>query len=218
LDAARRRGRPARISRAQIVRAARDAGDGMRMTDVARALDVAPTALYHHVRDREQLLELVAAQILEETAFDEWAPPVGAPWPDFVRAYGLAFRDAMLANAGALRYVRLTTSATAGRLEQIDRLVGALRAAGFSWPDVSHAIQYVNLLVCGEAWERALAGDGGDDPQFAEFDRAVGERRSEFANLAPLADPAARPSADAQFAFALDCVIAGLAARLPASS
>ena len=97
------------------------------------------TALYHHVRDRDELLELVAAQVLEETAFDDWIPRDGAPWPDWVRAYALAFRAAMLENAGLLRYVRLTTPPTAGRLEQIDAFVGALLAAGFSTADVMHA-------------------------------------------------------------------------------
>src|SRR4051812_22789543 len=72
--AAPRRGRPPRISRAQIVQAARNAGEQPSMADVARALDVAPGALYHHVRDRDELLELVAAQVLEETAFDDWTP------------------------------------------------------------------------------------------------------------------------------------------------
>jgi AcrR family transcriptional regulator len=217
MDGARRRGRPARITREQIVQAARNAGHEPRMTDVARALDVAPGALYHHVRDRDELLELVAAQVLEETAFDDFAPPDGAPWQEFVRAYALAFRSAILANPGALRYVRLTTTATAGRLEQVDRLVGALRAADFSLHDVAHAVQLVNLLVCGEAWERALASrEGGDEPQLVEFERAIAERPGELTNVAPLADPAARPGADSQFAFALDCLIAGLAARLGA--
>jgi TetR/AcrR family transcriptional regulator, tetracycline repressor protein len=217
LETPKRRGRPARITRDQIVRAARDVGDQPRMADVARALDVAPGALYHHIRDREELLELVAAQVLEETAFDEWIPSGDASWQEYIRAYGLAFRSAILANPGALRYVRLTTAATAGRLEQIDRLVGVLRAAGFSLYDVSHAVQMVNLLVCGEAWERAVADPDGDEPQLVEFDRAVAERRAVLPNLVPLADPAARPDADSQFAFALDCVIAGLEQRVAGS-
>jgi len=215
MEAPKRRGRPARITREQIVRAARDAGDQLRMSDVARALDVAPGALYHHVRDREELLELVAAQVLEETAFDDWIPPEDSSWQDYVRAYALAFRAAILAHPGALRYVRLTTAATAGRLEQIDRLVRVLRDAGFSLHDVSHAVQHVNLLVCGEAWERAVAGPDGDEPQLVEFDRAVAERRDTVPNLVPLADPAARPDAESQFGFALDCLIAGLKLRLP---
>ena len=214
----RGRGRPPRITREQIVRAARTAGaDGatLRMTDVARALDVAPAALYHHVRDRSELLELVAAQVLEETAFDDWIPAGPATWDRWVRAYATAFRAALLANPGALRYGRLTTAATAGRLEQIDRLVGVLGEAGFSLRDAAHAVGHVNVLVCGEAWERALAAHEGDEPQLAEFDRAVAARPETLANLVPLADPAARPDPDAQFAFALDCLVAGLRARLP---
>jgi AcrR family transcriptional regulator len=210
---ARRRGRPPRITREQIVQAAREAGDQPSMADVARALDVAPGALYHHVRDRDELLELVAAQVLEETAFDDWTPAAGAPWQEFVRAYATAFRAALLANPGALRYVRLTTAATAGRLEQMDRFVGVLRAAGFALHDAARALQFVNLLVCGEAWERALAEREGDRPQLVEFDRAVAQRAAALTNLVPLAEPAGRPDADSQFAFALDCLIAGLALR-----
>jgi TetR/AcrR family tetracycline transcriptional repressor len=215
LDAAApRRGRPARITRAQIVRAARAVGGEPRMADVARALDVAPGALYHHVRDRDELLELVAAQVLEETAFDDWMPAAGASWQEYVRAYATAFRAALLAHPGALRYVRLTTAATAGRLEQMDRFVGALRDAGFELADAAYALQFVNLLVVGEAWERARAEPSGDEPQLAEFERAVAERPAALPHLAPLADAAARPDADAQFAFALDCLITGLAGRL----
>lgn len=211
------RGRPARISREQIVAAAIDvAGEGwpqLRMSDVARALDVAPAALYHHVGGRDELLGLVAAQVLEETAFDTWAPDDGAPWQQWLRRYAIAFRSALLANAGLLQYVRLSTAATAIRLEQIDRLVAALRRAGFTLADISHAVQHVNLLVRGEAWERAVAGSGAD-PQLTEFDTAVAARAAELANLAPLADPGARPDAGEHFEFALSCLIAGLTERL----
>jgi AcrR family transcriptional regulator len=199
------RGRPARITREQIVQAARAAGDEVRMTDVARALDVAPAALYHHVRDREQLLHLVAAQVLEETSFDEWAPRAGARWDTWLRRYANAFRSAMLANAGMLRYVRLTTAATGSRLAQLDRLVEALHACGFRHRDIAAAVAQVNLLVLGEAWERLL----GDDPQLAEFDAAV-RARPELANLAPLASASGRPDPDAHFRFALDCLVAGM--------
>jgi AcrR family transcriptional regulator len=214
MDGTRRRGRPPRITREQIVRAARAAGEDVRMSDVARALDVAPTALYHHVRDRDELLELVAAQVLEETPFDDWVPAADAPWSDWVRAYAVAFRAAMLENSGVLRYVRLTTATTAGRLDQIDAFVGVLRSDGFTPVDVMHAVQHVNLLVRGEAWERALIRSAGDEPQLVEFDRAVGDRATDLPNLVALADPQARPDADSHFAFALECLIAGLAARL----
>ena len=212
-----RRGRPPRITRDQIVRAARDvagtAGADVRMTDVARALDVAPGALYHHVRDRDELLELVAAQVLEETAFDDWVPDASAPWETWLRRYATAFRAALLANPGALRYVRLTTAATAGRLEQIDQLVGVLLAAGFDHATAGLAISHVNVLVVGEAWERALAEQEGDDPQLREFERAVAARPADLPHLLPLTTVGGRPDADAIFAFAVDCLIAGMRER-----
>ena len=108
----RRRGRPQQISREQIVDAAvrlgaeGEPGD-LRMSEVARALDVGPAALYNHVRDREELLALVAARIMEETEYDDFEPGPDATWQDWVVAFATAVRAAVLASTNpddALRY------------------------------------------------------------------------------------------------------------------
>lgn len=58
--AGRRRGRPPRISRSQIVEAAVGLGlDSFTMQGIAEALGVTAPALYSHVAGREEVLELV---------------------------------------------------------------------------------------------------------------------------------------------------------------
>lgn len=58
--AGRRRGRPPRISRSQIVEAAIGLGlDSFTMQGIAEALGVTAPALYSHVAGREEVLELV---------------------------------------------------------------------------------------------------------------------------------------------------------------
>lgn len=212
--AKRRPGRPRQISREQIVDAAvglgteQDPGD-LRMVDVARVLDVGTAALYNHVRDRDELLALVAARILDETEYDDFEPPPEATWQEWILAFAAATRAAVLANPQLLQYVRLTSAPTGIRLDRIERLATVMDQAGFSTTDVQHCVQHVYTLALGEAWQQALANDG-EDPQYVEFGRGVRER-SDLPHLADMV--AARPGAEAQFTFALDCLLAGLDLR-----
>lgn len=211
----RGRGRPRQISRDQIVDVAvalgtdQDPGE-LRMADVAKALDVGTAALYNHVRDRDELLALVAARILDETEYDDFEPELGATWQEWISAFARATRAAVVANPQLLQYVRLTSAPTGLRLDRIEHLAGVMDAAGFSTADVQLCVAHIYTLALGEAWQRALAGDG-EDPQFAEFDRGVRER-SDLPHLEQML--AARPEAEAQFDFALDGLLAGLERRL----
>jgi TetR/AcrR family tetracycline transcriptional repressor len=216
--AKRGRGRPRRISRDQIITTALELGAGqdpadLRMSAVAKALDVGAAALYNHVRDRDELLALMAARILDETEHDDFEPLPGATWQDWIRAFARATRAAIVVNPQLLQYVRLTSAPTGVRLDRVEHLTAALVAAGFSTADVQHAVQHVYTLALGEAWQHALAAAGGEDPQFEEFDRGVRERSAaELPHLQQMI--AARPEPGAQFDFALDCLIAGLLERL----
>lgn len=215
----RGRGRPPVITREQVVRAAREVGlEDLRMSRVAEALKVQPAALYHHVRDREELIQLVAWQVLEETEYDSWMPADGGDWQECIRAYATALRKAMLANPALFGYIRLTTAATAQRLDQIELLVGALLDAGFDLETARHALQYVHLLVEGEVRERQAAGRG-DDAQFGEFQRALAQRSAaELPNLWRMAEARPAPDPDLPFAFAVDCLLAGMAGHADAQA
>ncbi|RZI92078.1 MAG: TetR family transcriptional regulator, partial [Microbacterium sp.] len=133
----RGRGRPQQISRDQIVDAAVKLGtEDLRMADVARALDVGAAALYNHVRDRDELLALVAARILDETEYDDFEPPAGATWQEWISAFAHATRAAVIANPQLLQYVRLTSAPTGLRLDRIEHLASVMDEAGFSTMDV----------------------------------------------------------------------------------
>ncbi|MGO4256649.1 TetR/AcrR family transcriptional regulator [Marmoricola sp. RAF53] len=208
----RRRGRPRQISRDQIVEAAVGLGtEDLRMSDVAKALDVGPAALYNHVKDRDELLALVAARIMEETEYDDFEPGVGATWQQWIVAFARATRAAIVAHPQLLQYVRLTSAPTSLRLDRIEHLAAVMDEAGFSTADVQHCVQHVYTLALGEAWQHALAGDG-EDPQFTEFGKGVTERSADLPHLADML--AARPEADDQFDFALEVLLGGLEHRL----
>ncbi|MDV6014143.1 TetR/AcrR family transcriptional regulator [Haloechinothrix sp. LS1_15] len=211
----RGRGRPPVITREQIVRAARDVGlDRLRMSSVAEALNVRPAALYHHVRSRDELVELVAWQVLEETNYDDWTPDNGTGWRGWIRAYAHALRRAMLDNAALFQYIRLTTAATTHRLDHIERLVGVLVDAGFGYTTASHTIQHVHLMIEAEVRD-AVEPEGSQQRQFTEFHRALAARPGDdLPHLRRMAEHRPGPDPDAQFEFMLDCLLEGLATRL----
>lgn len=202
------------ITREQIIRAAREVGlEDLRMATVAEALNVRPAALYHHVRDRDELIQLVAYQVLEETEYDTWIPSEGTNWREWIRAYANALREAMLANPALFQYIRLTTAATARRLDQIERLVGVLLEAGFDLETARHAIQHVHLVVEGEIHNQQAAG--GENVQVEEFRHALANRSpEELPNLRRMAAARSAPDPDAQFEFTLACLLAGMQARI----
>lgn len=210
----RGRGRPPAITREQIVDAARQIGlDDLRMATVAQTLNVRPGALYHHVRDREELLHLVAWQVLEETAHDDWIPRESDDWRVWLRGYAHALRAAMTEHTAVLRYIRLTTTATAGRLDQVEALVGVLRRAGFDLDTVRYALQYVHLLVLAELHDNVAHQDA---PQTEEFQRALADRSAgDLPLLREMAAARPAPDPDGQFEFALTCLLAGMEATRP---
>jgi AcrR family transcriptional regulator len=130
--AARRRpGRPARIDRDSIVRAAvqlaSEAGaEHVTMTSVAERLGVAMPALYYHVAGRDELLGLVGTSVFER---------IDVPDVDEWDEWLLAFARALRARARQSPCLVNTTPITAHGLVNVPLVEGALQrlvAAGFS--------------------------------------------------------------------------------------
>ena len=129
--ARRRPGRPARIDRDSIVRAAVElaaetGAEQITMTSVAERLGVAMPALYYHVSSREELLGLVGTSVLQRIA----VPDLPA-WDEWLLAFARALRARALQDPGLVN----TTPITAHGLVDVPLVEGALErlvAAGFS--------------------------------------------------------------------------------------
>ena len=91
------RSRATPLSRERIVEAAvalldGHGVDGLTMRRLAEALDVTATALYWHVRTKEDVLDLAVDRIFGDVPI----PPVTADWRDDVRTLVRGWRTAML--------------------------------------------------------------------------------------------------------------------------
>ena len=132
----RGRGRPARdagiaLSRGLIARKALDiAGSegfpALTTHRLARALDVTPRALYNHVRDRQDVVDAVAALMMQEIPVPHLDP---AHWRDSLRAACREARDAYRRFPRALLIVLDETLTPAG--VDPNRVVLAERMLGF---------------------------------------------------------------------------------------
>src|SRR5690349_10184790 len=100
------------------------------MRALADRLGVRAASLYWHLRDKEQLLGLLADAIIGEVPLPE---PGGGWRPELAELAG-EYRRVLLAHRDAARVVAgLQTSPSALRL--YDRVLGDLHAAGFTRED-----------------------------------------------------------------------------------
>lgn len=139
--------------REQVVAAALDlldeAGlDGLTMRALADRMGVRAAALYWHVRDKEQLLGLLAEAILAEVG----EPAGDLPWRAQLETFAADYRRVLQSHRDAARIV-LAVQPTAPRV--YERLVRPLVASGFDGPVAIEVCQlltgtYVPAAVAGE--------------------------------------------------------------------
>lgn len=210
---ARRRGRPARIGREDIVDAAIAVGlDTFSMQAVATHLGVSTPALYSHVSGRDEITDLAHQRLRDRLA--EVAPEHDT-WDGWLRAFAVeVHRHVPASAAGFLDEVR---TAGTGRVLSGERGLRLLIEAGFSPEDAGYAVWLVFRTAVGADADRALAGFLGTtadllpgDPTDASDPPADTLAATRQVHAALTADDH-RPD---PFAFDLEVVLAGIAARL----
>ncbi|GAA2743674.1 MULTISPECIES: TetR/AcrR family transcriptional regulator C-terminal domain-containing protein [Kitasatospora] len=196
----------------------RDGLAGLSMRKVAAEVGVKAASLYWHVRNKEELLDLLNDALMADAV----APPRTGHWRTQFREYCLLHRRLLLDKRDAAKVV-------AGRLapgphlialmeDQLDRL----REAGFSDADAAMAAYllaaYVQGFVLQEQSPIAAAEAAGSSRR--EVVDAVADRfralpRDTYPNLVALADDLTDPDMEARFEFGLQRILDGLAALLP---
>ena len=141
---------PARrvLDRARVVHTALDLMDhvgldGLTMRRLAEALGVTAGSLYRHVRDKDELLVLLA------DALSGQVPMLAedVPWRDALRSMAAGYRRVLLAHRDAARLLAGTRPAGPRRLQHIETMLRVLVAAGFNGADAAWAAYHFNNLV-----------------------------------------------------------------------
>jgi TetR/AcrR family tetracycline transcriptional repressor len=182
---------------------------------LARGLGVTPMALYWHFRNKDELLEGVAARIFEEI---DLSVDASATWQEQLRALLGSMLGVLRAYPSAAILLSTRTVSSEGGLLATEVALDILRRGGFSPAEATqiarHAFSTITNLVGGEPGVVAR-----EEPE--ELIDARRRARRFMESLPPERYPrlveAATPLSegvdpDAYFAFGLDLLLAGIEA------
>lgn len=175
--------RPPGLSRERIVDAAVAVADqgglnAVSMRNVAEELNVKAMSLYHHVANKDDLLDELADWIF--TQID--APITTQPWrPEMVRRAEAA-RNVFYAHSWALTLVESRRHAGPALLAHHDAVIGCLVANGFSITLAAHAFSAIDAYVRGFVLtELSLPFNAGESAQ--EFTEGLAVPYDQYPNL-----------------------------------
>jgi AcrR family transcriptional regulator len=186
----------------------------LSMRKLGQALGVEAMSLYHHVANKEDLIDgmidLVFAEIELPSDQDDWRTAM--------RARARSVRRVLSRHRWANGLMESRSTPGAANLHHHDTVIGCLRRAGFPVALVAHAYSALDSYIYGFAMqERALPFEGPE--QTADLAQAILARFpvDEYPHLAELTfQHVLQPGYDyaKEFEFGLDLLLDGLEGAL----
>jgi AcrR family transcriptional regulator len=215
------RARPrASLTREAIVDAAvaildEDGLDGLTMRAVADRLGSGAMSLYRHVESREALLDLVVLRLTG----DATSLVRTGDWRADLAALAQEMRAVLVRRPNLTVLLTSRAASPSAGLANLDVALGILRDAGLSPADAALANHALGNYVAGAAlWQAVgLGGAGGEERRrrAAAAAAAIAAVPPELApNVAWAADALFAGSLEDRFAFGLEVLLDGLAARI----
>jgi AcrR family transcriptional regulator len=204
------------LSRDLVVTAALkviEAGGGAALTmrRVADELGVSASALYGHVANKEELIQLVLEQIMEEIP----APRPGGDWREMMRVFARETLGVFRRHPGVAGLTLGRVPFGPSKLAGTERMHAVLRAAGLPDQVAAYAGDLGSLYIGAFAHELEVAPPGGQGDfaaQAAAWLKSL--PADQFPNTVALADLLVAGNAEARFDWGLDVIVRGLASYL----
>ena len=190
--------------------------DELTMRRLAERLGVQAASLYRHVRNKDDLLALLADEISGEIPLT----PATGTWQERLTAGAYSVRRGLHAHRDAARVVAVTAPFGPRRLRHIEAILALLREAGFSPKDAARAAYHCNNFVTEFVADetRFLGLKGGSRAARKMLDDARrylgGLPRDEFPTIVALADDLLDSDQEGLFRFGLEAWLLGLEAQL----
>ncbi|MEU7871496.1 TetR/AcrR family transcriptional regulator C-terminal domain-containing protein [Dactylosporangium sp. NPDC049140] len=189
--------------------------DGLTMRLVADRLGVRPPTLYWHVKNKQHLLDAMAAVMFTD-AIEGLRPPAdAAAWPDWVATRARTLRKVLLRYRDGARVFAGTYLTGPDLPAAMELTLRVLLDAGFTLPDAARGFAAVLHYTVGHTIEeQARLGAGYEHNPYDPKALAEAFRP----DLYPLAARAATevflgPDPDTDFDAGLDYILTGMAAK-----
>lgn len=216
-----------RVLHAAVDLADREGLDALTMRRLAQALDVEAMSLYHHVANKEAVLdgivETVITEILAEVAELDGPDPAD-DWRGALRARILTARSVMLRHRWAPRVLETRSHMNPTIIAWFDGVLGILRAGGFSWDLAHHAMHALGSQALGFQQELFAPDveDEDEDDAMAMLE-AMGEHFPHLVGMLTSISHTDGPEQtlgwcddQTEFEFGIDVLLDGLDRRLAA--
>ncbi len=149
-----------RVLAAALTIADRDGLDALSMRAVARAVSAAAMSLYHHVADKEALLDELVELVFAEIAL----PPDDRGWRAALRHRMRSAHDALRRHPWAIALMESRTRPGPANLRQREAMLAVLRRADFSIVGATHAQWVLDSYLYGHALQLAtLPFEGAEE-------------------------------------------------------
>jgi AcrR family transcriptional regulator len=194
----------------------REGIEGLSMRRVAEELGTGPASLYWHVRNKEELLDLVLDQVIGEIHLPA---PDPSRWQEQGKAFMREARTVLQRHPGAARLTlgRIPTGPNA--LRAAEWQLALLRGAGIPDRVAAFAGDLFGLYLGAYGFEESLGAPSATDEQGEPQDVEKMLRdywsslpTDRFPNLTSLVDLLFSGDRDERFEFGLDVLFAGLEA------
>jgi AcrR family transcriptional regulator len=199
-----------RVMAAAIELADRDGIESLSMRKLAHELGIEAMSLYTHVRNKDDLLGGMADAVIGQIPVSA----EGGDWKTSLRQVVLAARSVMLRHPWAPRAVEAQAAPGPAMLQYANAVIGILREGGFSIAQAHHALHILGSRALG--FTQDLFDDSGElEPEAAAaLASALGASHPyavEMALAVTHGGALGRCDDDAEFEFALDFILDGLA-------
>jgi AcrR family transcriptional regulator len=122
---------------------------GLTMRRLADRLAVEPMSLYHHVANKDRILDGMVDLVFRQIEL----PAVGAEWRAAMRDRAASARAVLRRHPWAVGLMESRLSPGPATLRHHDAVLGCLRAAGFAIPLAAHAFSAIDSYLYGFAMQ-----------------------------------------------------------------
>ena len=152
------------LTRGLVLRRAAEIADAgglsaLTMRSLAQSLDVKPMSLYHHVANKDEILDGLVDLVFAEVEL----PSEAGPWRSEMERRAASLRSALGRHPWSVGLLETRTSPGSTTLQHHNAVLRVLRRAGFSIEGAGHAYALLDSYIYGFALQEAGLPVGTED-------------------------------------------------------